>query len=182
MENQEQKLEDLSPDFIDLAKAIYTGKTRIVKQFLVEFISLIEQDQQQPEELSYSTSLSSGIDLKAYLLDEEIYMMPGDTVVIPTGYKCKLMPNFEGQIRPRSGLAAKHDITVLNSPGTIDADYDQEIKVILHRAMSHKVVEPFVIKHGDRIAQFVLAPVIRESEYLPKTFIERNGGLGSTGV
>jgi dUTP pyrophosphatase len=148
----------------------------------IEFISIIDKDLPQPEELSYSTSLSSGIDLRAYLPDHNITLYPGNTVVIPTGYKCQMLSLFEGQIRSRSGLAAKHNIIVLNSPGTIDADYDQEIKIVLHKMLTEKPDEPFTIKHGDRIAQFVLSQVIRAHKYLPKTFIERNGGFNSTGV
>lgn len=149
---------------------------------LVEFISIINPDLPQPKELSYSTSFSSGIDLRAYLPDRDVILYPGDTAIIPTGYKCKMHPNYEGQIRSRSGLAANWNIMVLNSPGTIDADYDKEIMVILHKVLTEKADMPFTIKHGDKIAQFVLASIVRESSYLPKTFVERIGGLGSTGV
>ena len=148
----------------------------------LKFISVVDPILPQPEELSYSTSFSSGIDLRAYLPDQDIILYPGDTVIVPTGYKCKMGHIFEGQIRSRSGLAAKHNVIVLNSPGTIDADYDKEIMIILHKVLTEKPDMPFTIKHGDKIAQFVCAKVEREPSYLPKTFIERNGGLGSTGV
>lgn len=126
------------------------------------------------EPLSYATRLSSGIDLRSNY-DYTIY--PNQILVVGTGYACKLRSNFEGQIRSRSGLAAKYGIHVLNSPGTIDADYDQEIKVILHNASAQN----YSIVKGDRIAQFVLTRVYREPLYMPKEITERIGGLGSTG-
>lgn len=107
-------------------------------------------------------------------------ILPGSWAVIAVGFSVEIPPGFEGQIRPRSGLAAKHGITVLNSPGTIDADFRGEVKVVL---MNHGAQE-FIVNRGDRIAQLVIAPVYRlqieETEELSET--ERGAGaFGSTG-
>ena len=128
---------------------------------------------------AYETIASAGMDLKANL-DSPISIQPSDTVIIPTGLFMELPIGFEAQIRPRSGLAAKNGITVLNSPGTIDADYRGEIKVIL---INHGKKE-FVINDGERIAQMVIAKhervVWKESKQLEES--ERGtGGFGSTG-
>jgi dUTP pyrophosphatase len=128
---------------------------------------------------AYETNASAGMDLKAYI-STSISVQPSDTVVIPTGLFMELPIGFEAQIRPRSGLAAKHGITVLNSPGTIDADYRGEIKVIL---INHGKKE-FVINDGERIAQMVITQhervVWKETKQLEES--ERGaGGFGSTG-
>jgi dUTP pyrophosphatase len=142
---------------------------------LVEFIPLVHN----PLPLFYATLLSSGIDLRAYVKSRTLTVYPNQRVIVETGYKCKLDPGFEGQIRSRSGLAANNGVIVLNAPGTIDADYDGPIKVILYNTSP----DPFQIQHGDRIAQFVIVPVVREDTYMPLDVIERGtGGLGSTGV
>ena len=127
----------------------------------------------------YETIASAGMDLKANL-DTPILVQPSDNVIIPTGLFIELPIGFEAQVRPRSGLAAKHGVTVLNSPGTIDADYRGEIKVIL---INHGKKE-FVINDGERIAQMVIAKhervVWKESKQLEES--ERGtGGFGSTG-
>ncbi len=129
---------------------------------------------------SYATDLSSGIDLFS-AADGDILIKPMERVLVPTGIVIELPEGFEAQIRPRSGLALKHGITVLNSPGTIDADYRGEIKVILINLGQ----EMFVIRRGDRIAQMVICPVIKvqleEAKELSST--ERSdGGFGSTGI
>ena len=128
---------------------------------------------------SYKTSGSSGMDLVAYIKNK-ITINPGKTVIIPTGIAVAIPKNYEIQIRPRSGLAAKKGITVLNTPGTIDADYRGEIKIILIN-LSKK---SFVVKSGDRIAQMILCPVakgrLKEVKNLPKT-VRGKGGFGSTG-
>lgn len=129
---------------------------------------------------SYETKSAAGMDIRA-ALEEPIILKPGDRILIPTGLRMALPEGFEAQIRPRSGLAIKHGITMLNSPGTIDADYRGEVKVI---AINHGQ-EEFVVNHGDRIAQIVIAPVvqlsIKEVSELDET--ERGeGGFGSTGV
>ena len=128
----------------------------------------------------YETDGSSGLDLAANI-DIKIEIKPGETKIIPTGLFVGIPKNFEIQIRPRSGLAAKNQISVLNTPGTIDADYRGEIKVILIN-LSDKI---FVVEKGLRIAQMVVCPVVRaklkEVETLNDTK-RGSGGFGSTGV
>ena len=128
----------------------------------------------------YETDGSSGFDLAANV-SENIEIKPGQTEVIPTGLAVSIPKNFEIQIRPRSGLAAKNQITVLNTPGTIDADYRGEIKVIL---INHGN-KSFIIEKGLRIAQMVLCPIIKanlkEVETLDETH-RGSGGFGSTGI
>jgi dUTP pyrophosphatase len=127
----------------------------------------------------YQTADAAGMDLHA-ALDASIDLEPGASVAVPTGLAMAIPSGFEGQVRPRSGLAAKHKVTVLNAPGTIDADYRGELKVLL---VNHGR-EAFTIKHGERIAQLVIAPVVQMRvavvEQLSET--ERGaGGFGSTG-
>ena len=128
----------------------------------------------------YETDGSSGLDLAANI-DIKIEIKPGETKIIPTGLFVGIPKNFEIQIRPRSGLAAKNQISVLNTPGTIDADYRGELKVILIN-LSDKI---FVVEKGLRIAQMVVCPVVRaklkEVETLNDTK-RGSGGVGSTGV
>lgn len=129
---------------------------------------------------NYESVSAAGMDLRA-ANEEPIVLKPGERILIPTGLQMALPEGYEAQIRPRSGLAIREGITMLNTPGTIDADYRGEVKVI---AINHGE-ENFVIKHGDRIAQMVIAPVTQfpvvEVETLDKT--ERGeGGFGSTGV
>ena len=128
----------------------------------------------------YETKDSSGLDLAANT-DKQIKILPGKSEIIPTGLAVAIPKNFEIQIRPRSGLAAKSQISVLNTPGTIDADYRGELKVILIN-LSDKI---FVVEKGLRIAQMVLCPVVKatlkEVKELENT--ERgSGGFGSTGI
>ena len=128
---------------------------------------------------SYATEGSAGIDIQA-AIDKSINLKAGERILIPTGFKVEIPANYEIQVRPRSGLAIKYGISVLNSPGTIDSDYRGEVKIILIN-LSKK---SFVVKSGDRIAQMILCPVIKaklaEVKKLPKT--SRNkGGFGSTG-
>jgi dUTP pyrophosphatase len=128
---------------------------------------------------AYKTSGSSGMDLAAYT-KKKIIINPGKTAMIPTGIALAIPKNYEIQIRPRSGLAAKKNISVLNTPGTVDSDYRGEIKIILIN-LSKK---PFVVKSGDRIAQMILCPVmkakLKEIKNLPISRRNR-GGFGSTG-
>jgi len=130
----------------------------------------------------YQSALAAGLDLMAAVpADAPIDIPPGGRAVIPTGVAIALPPGSEGQIRPRSGLAARHGVTVLNTPGTIDADYRGELQVILVNIGS----ELFVVSRGMRIAQLVIAPIqhakLVESSSLDAT--ERAaGGLGSTGL
>tara|TARA_B100001123_G_scaffold355591_1_gene408744 strand:+ start:268 stop:705 length:438 start_codon:yes stop_codon:yes gene_type:complete len=128
---------------------------------------------------NYKTNGSSGMDLMAFL-DKPLSIFPQKSKLIPTGLSIAIPDNTEVQIRPRSGLAVKYNISVLNTPGTIDSDYRGELKVILY---NHGNKE-FIVNNEDRIAQMVLAPVIKanfeEVENLPET-IRGEGGFGSTG-
>ncbi len=128
----------------------------------------------------YETDGSSGLDLAAFI-DKNIEIKPGRSEIIPTGLAVAIPKNFEIQIRPRSGLAAKNQISVLNTPGTIDADYRGEIKVILINLGN----KSFIVENNLRIAQMVLCPVIKaklkEVDSLQNTK-RGSGGFGSTGV
>ena len=128
---------------------------------------------------SYKTIGSSGMDLMA-LTDKPISVLPKKSYLVPTGISVAMPKNYEIQIRPRSGLAAKNNISVLNTPGTIDSDYRGEIKIILFNHGS----DEFLINNGDRIAQIVLMPVhkidFEEVDNLPDT-VRGEGGFGSTG-
>ncbi|MGC6472724.1 MAG: dUTP diphosphatase [Parvibaculales bacterium] len=130
----------------------------------------------------YASAEAAGMDLLAALAaDNPVTLAPGETAMVPTGLAMALPPGYEAQVRPRSGLAAKHGVTVLNSPGTVDSDYRGEVKVIL---INHSR-DSFVIERGERIAQMVIAPVTQgvwvEVADLNET--ERGaGGFGSTGT
>lgn len=129
----------------------------------------------------YETAQAAGMDLRAAVpADAPVTLNPGDSALIPTGLQIALEPGYEAQVRPRSGLALKHGITCLNSPGTIDADYRGEVGVIL---INHGR-ESFVIARGERIAQMVVAPFVQaapiEVEALDET-ARGAGGFGSTG-
>lgn len=128
---------------------------------------------------AYQSEDAAGLDLIA-AIEEPLTLPPLGRAMVPTGLAMALPPGYEAQVRPRSGLAAKHGVTVLNSPGTVDADYRGEVKVILINLSD----TPFTIHRGDRIAQMVIAPVSRarlvETETLDAT--DRGaGGFGSTG-
>ena len=130
---------------------------------------------------AYETAQAAGMDLRAAVPDDEpLTLRPGSRFPVPTGLAFALPPGFEGQVRPRSGLAFKHGVTCLNSPGTVDADYRGEVKVIL---INHGE-EDFVIRRGDRIGQLVIAPVVQavwaEVASLDET-VRGAGGFGSTG-
>ena len=129
---------------------------------------------------AYETLGAAGMDLRAAVGGEPVVLAPGMRALVPTGLAIALPEGFEAQVRPRSGLAIKHGITQLNTPGTIDSDYRGELKVIL---INHGQ-ELFAIAHGDRIAQLVVAPVIRavwvEADSLNDT-VRGVGGFGSTG-
>jgi dUTP pyrophosphatase len=130
---------------------------------------------------SYQTAHAAGLDLVAAVPeDAPLVLPPGRHAMVPTGVAIALPEGFEAQVRPRSGLAARHAVTVLNAPGTVDADYRGEIAVIL---INHGG-EPFAIRRGERIAQLVIAPVARaefvQADTLPPTD-RGSGGFGSTG-
>ena len=128
---------------------------------------------------SYKTSGASGMDLMAYL-NKSIELGPGESCLVPTGLSVAFPEEYEIQIRPRSGLAAKNNISVLNTPGTIDSDYRGEIKVILFNHGNKN----FKVNNNDRIAQMILTPIIKidleETDELPDS-IRGVGGFGSTG-
>jgi dUTP pyrophosphatase len=127
----------------------------------------------------YKTSGASGMDLMAFI-EKPIKITPNSSYLVPTGLAMAFSEDYEVQIRPRSGLAAKNNITVLNTPGTIDSDYRGEIKIIL---FNHGK-EDFIINNKDRVAQMILTPVIKmeleEVDNLPDT-LRGEGGFGSTG-
>jgi len=129
---------------------------------------------------SYESAAAAGMDLRA-AVKNPVTLQPGERLLVPAGFQMAIPKGYEAQIRPRSGLAYKHGITMLNTPGTIDSDYRGEVKVL---AINHGE-EEFTISHGDRIAQMVIAPVsqakIHEVQSLDET--ERSeGGFGSTGI
>lgn len=130
---------------------------------------------------AYETALSAGMDLRAAVLDAEpMVLAPGQRALAPTGLTIALPAGYEAQIRPRSGFALKNGVTCLNTPGTIDADYRGEVKVLLINLGQ----EPFTIKRGERIAQMVIAPVTQGDWDVVETLSETvrgAGGFGSTG-
>ena len=140
---------------------------------------LIKRLSSKVELPKYKTEGSSGLDLMAFI-EKSIKLNPKESVLVPTGISVAIAEDLEIQIRPRSGLAAKSNISVLNTPGTIDSDYRGEIKVILFNHGNNE----FIINNKDRIAQMVLAPIIKaefeEVNELPDT-IRGEGGFGSTG-
>ncbi len=131
---------------------------------------------------AYETGGAAGMDLRAAVAeDQPLTLLPGKRTLVPTGFVFEIPTGFEGQVRPRSGLAFKSGVTCLNTPGTIDSDYRGEVKVLLVNLGE----EPFVIERGMRIAQMVIAPVtqvaVREAETASET-TRGAGGFGSTGV
>jgi dUTP pyrophosphatase len=130
---------------------------------------------------AYQSAHAAGLDLLAAVPeDAPMVLAPGQHALVPTALTLALPPGYEAQVRPRSGLAAKHGVTVLNSPGTVDADYRGEIGVLL---INHGA-EPFTIRRGERIAQMVIAAVVR-AELVPAASLSQtdrgSGGFGSTG-
>ena len=140
------------------------------------FIKKLNSSAQLP---SYKTSGASGMDLMA-CIEKTINLEPGKSCLVPTGLSVAFPKEYEIQIRPRSGLAAKNNISVLNTPGTIDSDYRGELKIILFNHGS----ENFIINNKDRVAQMVLTPIVKmeleETNELPES-IRGDGGFGSTG-
>ncbi len=130
---------------------------------------------------SYKSEYAAGLDLSAAVPADQPLMLPsGGRALVPTGLALELPVGFEGQVRPRSGLAYRHGVTVLNAPGTIDADYRGEIQVLLINFGN----EPFAVNRGDRIAQLIIAPVAAVSLEQVKTLTATQrdaGGFGSTG-
>lgn len=129
---------------------------------------------------AYQSELAAGMDVAA-ALDAPYSLQPGEIQLFPTGFAVAIPPGYEIQVRPRSGLAVKHGVTIINSPGTIDADYRGEVRVAL---INHGKI-PFTVNRGDRIAQLVLAPVVQAQLELVTTLddTERGaGGFGHTGM
>lgn len=135
---------------------------------------------QAPSLPEYQTEGASGADIKAFL-DEPVVLKPGERALVPTGLCLDIPKGLEAQVRPRSGLAVKHGITVLNSPRTIDSDYRGELKIILVNLGR----EDFTVHPGDRVAQLVVSPVVRAT-FLRAESVEATrrggGGFGSTGM
>ncbi|MBI3006317.1 MAG: dUTP diphosphatase [Ignavibacteriales bacterium] len=129
---------------------------------------------------AYATEGSAGMDICA-AVENDIVIQPGETTLVPSGVLIELPPGFEAQVRPRSGLAVRHGIGILNSPGTIDSDYRGEVKVILTNFSK----EPFKVRRGDRIAQMVISRFERvtwqETEGVNET-LRGEGGFGHTGI
>ncbi len=154
---------------------MFSPESKIIKKMNVKIIN--KSNNAMPE---YSTEFSAGVDLRAFL-EQDIELKPLERVLIPTGLYIELPVGHEAQVRPRSGLAAKHGITVLNSPGTIDADYRGEIKVILVNLSN----ENFVIKSGERIAQMIISK-FEKVEWESATSFSKtergDGGFGHTGI
>ena len=140
---------------------------------------LVKKLDQSVELPAYKTNGASGMDLMAFI-KEPLNLKPHSSCLVPTGISVAFPNEFEIQIRPRSGLAAKNSISVLNTPGTIDSDYRGEIKVILYNHGN----DDFLINNKDRIAQIILTPVVKmnleETDNLPET-VRGEGGFGSTG-
>lgn len=161
-----------------LNKISEAEKTNDIEQFKynIEFVN--NSNNPNPE---FATKGSSGFDLRANV---NLTIQPGEFAMVPTGLSFNIPDNMEIQVRPRSGLAVKHGVTVLNTPGTVDSDYTAEIKVIL---INHGK-EPFVINIGDRIAQGVIAATmsnfinLKQVGIIDKTTERGSGGFGSTGV
>ena len=141
---------------------------------------IIFGDYEAGKEPVYSSTLASGADIKAFI-DEDIIIEPGETALIPTGIRLQIPEGYEGQVRPRSGLAMKYAVTVLNTPGTIDSDYRGEIKIIL---VNHGKT-PYTVHRDDRIAQLVFSPII-QAEFIQKKELSASNrgrnGFGSTGI
>jgi len=178
--NIDYTMEDFNKEFDGQFNNYFGDKTEEDNSMKIEFNFVNKSTNQDPE---YATVGSSGFDFRADLSDD-VEIESGSVAIIPTGLYFETPPNFEIQVRPRSGLAVKNGVTVLNTPGTVDADYRGEVKVIL---INHGK-ETFTVKHGDRIAQGVIATVISKNIVNLKkieeitTETERgSGGFGSTG-
>ncbi len=171
--------EDFDKEFKNNGNGIFLAENPDLYKISLKFVN--ESNNPDPE---YATNGASGFDLRANLTDT-VVIQPNDRAIIPTGLFFHIPDNFEIQIRPRSGLAAKNGITVLNSPGTIDADYRGEIKVIL---INHGD-ERFIINHGDRIAQAIMASVFAKNivkllkvDSISTDTDRAESGFGSTGT
>jgi dUTP pyrophosphatase len=151
-----------------------------MKEIEVKVCWLVAENERDLQFPSYETAGAAGMDVEAGVRGS-LVIQPGERALVPTGFSVALPEGYELQVRPRSGLAVKYGVTVLNSPGTIDADYRGEIKI----ALINFGKDPYIIKRRDRIAQLVLAPVVRanlkEVTVLDKTQRD-SGGFGHTGI
>jgi dUTP pyrophosphatase len=150
-----------------------------MKESEIEICWLITEKERDLQQPSYETVGAAGMDVQAGI-PESLTILPGERVLVPTGFSVALQEGYELQVRPRSGLAVKYGLTILNSPGTIDADYRGEVKIAMIN-LGHK---PYTINRRDRIAQLVLAPVVRATfkEVSSHDKTKRNtGGFGHTG-
>ena len=151
-----------------------------MEQKTVELCWLRPERQSDLSLPSYETSGSAGMDVEADI-ESSIVVEPGARILIPTGFAVSVPDGFELQVRPRSGLAVKHGVTIINSPGTVDSDYRGEVKIGLVNLGN----KPYTVQRGDRIAQLVLAPVVRADIRAVKvldTTDRGTGGFGHTGV
>ena len=151
-----------------------------MKEKIVQFAWLNPMSSEDIPLPQYHSEYASGMDVAA-LLKTPVTLEPGDSHLFPTGFAVAIPIGFELQVRPRSGLAIKHSITIINSPGTIDADYRGEVRIGLINLGN----DPFVVNRGDRIAQLVLAPVYKANIQVVTTLDETDrgsGGFGHTGV
>ena len=146
----------------------------------VELLIRVRDDCKDIPLPKYMSEHASGLDICA-AVPEPLVLGPGERALVPAGFRMALPPGYEAQVRPRSGLAIKHGITVLNTPGTIDSDYRGEVKVIL----ANLGAEPFTIHRGDRIAQMVIQPIVQADlksvDELPES-ARGHGGFGHTGT
>jgi dUTP pyrophosphatase len=146
----------------------------------VELLIQVRDEAKDVPMPEYMSEHASGMDLYA-AVSEPLTLRPGERALVPSGFHMALPPGYEAQVRPRSGLAIKHGIGIVNAPGTIDADYRGEVKVILANFGD----EPFTIRRGDRIAQMVIQPIIRAElkavDGLPAS-VRGDGGFGHTGT
>lgn len=151
-----------------------------MEKVVIQFAWLEPERSRDLELPRYHSELASGMDVAA-AVDEPIVLEPGDIKLVPSGFAVALPPAYELQVRPRSGLAIKHGVTVINAPGTIDADYRGEIKI----GLVNLGREPFTVKRGDRVAQMILAPVsqarLEVVLHLAET-VRGAGGFGHTGI
>jgi dUTP pyrophosphatase len=163
------KLSTVSTESVDCLQTDSQGTLEV----LVQFKRIGNHNLQLP---AYQSAEAAGFDLRS---NEEVILVPGKVWLCPTGFACAIQKGYEGQIRPRSGLASKHMITVINSPGTIDSDYRGEVKI----ALINQGIESFKIEYGMRVAQMVIAPVAHaqlvEVDELDST-VRGEGGFGST--
>lgn len=166
------------PDYYNISRII-RKKNNMKEKPLLKIVRLRPDEDSDISIPRYMTPESAGMDLCAAVTEDTV-INPGDILLVPTGFAMAIPSGYEGEIRPRSGLAVKFGITLINSPGTVDADYRDEVKV----AIINLGREPFVLKRGDRIAQMLIKKVyqasVSEVQELSKT--ERTGGFGHTGI